>query len=106
MEKPKAKSFKSPVVRAAPEHWHAVTLLPKGEPCAAMRVLRGVRFLSSDAPRLPLPDCTRAQTCGCAYRHHADRRGTPRRADEGLGLKRNKKINEERRQEKDRRKSD
>jgi hypothetical protein len=51
MEKPKAKSFKSPVVRAAPEHWHAVTLLPKGAPCAAMRVLRGVRFLSSDAPR-------------------------------------------------------
>lgn len=31
------------------------------------------RFLSGDAPRLPLPSCG-APTCNCRYVHHGDRR--------------------------------
>ena len=95
MQKAKAKS----------RHWHAVSVLSKGEPCEAARALRSLRFLSSEAPRFPLPDCTRARSCTCAYRHHADRRGTPRRSEEVAGLKR-KPVSQERRLARDRRKAD
>jgi hypothetical protein len=106
MEKAKAKSQKSAVIKPVRQPWHAVTLLSKGETCEAVRALRGVRFLSSEAPHLPLPQCTQARACTCSYRHHSDRRGIPRRADEAVGLKRNKKVNQERRQTRDRRNSD
>jgi hypothetical protein len=46
---------------------------------AAQR-LKGKRFLSNDAPTLPLPECV--MRCGCKYRHYEDRRGQPRRAEE------------------------
>lgn len=39
----------------------------------------GQRFLSREAPQLPLPTCD-AQRCSCRYRHHDDRRtGVDRR---------------------------
>jgi hypothetical protein len=48
---------------------------------------RNQRFLSKDAPHLPLPDCPNAGKCLCHYRHYEDRRTNPRRsADMGGGL--------------------
>jgi hypothetical protein len=38
-----------------------------------------VRFLSSEAPALPLAGCD-ARACTCRYRHHEDRRSSLRRA--------------------------
>ncbi|HKE44549.1 MAG TPA: hypothetical protein VKB41_08425 [Steroidobacteraceae bacterium] len=66
------------------ETWHAVSIVTPTSTCEAANNLRNHRFLSKDAPRLPLAGCSSPQTCRCIYRHHADRRGKPRRgADRG-----------------------
>jgi hypothetical protein len=43
-----------------------------------------MRYLSREAPPLPLKDCTSPE-CTCRYEHHEDRRKGPRRARE-LGV--------------------
>ena len=88
-----------------PKSWHAVSIVAKGASCEAAHSLRGKRFLSAEAPRLPLAQCTNSKSCICAYKHHEDRRGQPRRSDETAGLRRNAKVSEERRSTGDRRKS-
>jgi len=102
-------SHKSPTAASASQvrkGWHAVSILPKGACCEAALKLRGARFLSAEAPRLPLAQCTTPKSCGCAYKHHADRRGQPRRKDEAIGLRRSTKVEQERRAQGDRRKTD
>jgi hypothetical protein len=70
----------------AREPWHAVSVVGGPKACPAVEALRDKRFLSADAPRLPLPDCTSVWRCKCAYKHHIDRRGTPRRSIDRTGL--------------------
>ena len=53
--------------------FHAVSIEPTQEGCSAADTIQVQRFLSEDAPGLPLPDCTIAD-CRCKYVHHADRR--------------------------------
>ena len=53
--------------------WHAVCIQPVGKRCAAATALIGQRFLSREAPPLPLRDCDEAD-CQCRYRHYDDRR--------------------------------
>lgn len=87
--------------------WHAVAIKAKGESCDAVQARRATRFLSSDAPRLPLAECSTSDTCTCVYKHHADRRAHARRQDEkDDGLRRSTKVEQERRQTHDRRKTD
>lgn len=93
-------------MRAPPSHWHAVAIRPKGQCCEAVQACRSARYLSSDAPRLPLAECSTADTCTCVYKHHADRRAQPRRQDEKDGLRRSGKVGQERRLSGDRRKTD
>jgi hypothetical protein len=90
----------------APSHWHAVAIKPKGQCCDAVQAHRTARYLSSDAPRLPLAECTSSDTCTCVYKHHADRRAHPRRQDEKDGLRRSGRVAQERRLTGDRRKTD
>jgi hypothetical protein len=59
--------------------WHAVSIALCPRACGAARKCLGVRFLSKDAPVLPLPDCN-APRCTCRFRHHEDRRSSLRRA--------------------------
>jgi hypothetical protein len=92
--------------RRAPSHWHAVAIRPKGESCEAVQACRTSRFLSGDAPRLPLAECSTSDTCSCVYKHHADRRAQPRRQEEKGGLRRSGKVAQERRLTNDRRKTD
>jgi hypothetical protein len=61
--------------------WHAVTIATGPRACAAARALGDRRFLSRDAPVLPLKDCDSAE-CTCRYEHFEDRRKGPRRARE------------------------
>ncbi len=49
--------------------------------CRAVHAFAGQRILSSEAPRLPVPDCNVAE-CACRFQHHADRRGGVRRASD------------------------
>ena len=61
------------------EPWHAVKVVGKAHSCRATEGLRGKRFLSDEAPRLPLPECSSPGRCGCIYMHYSDRRRDLRR---------------------------
>jgi len=76
---------KSPSRASSTNHpFHAVSVLPGSDACAAAHRFSGQRFLSRQAPRLPLPSCD-ANTCTCRFKHHKDRRGEPRRnSDVGM----------------------
>lgn len=67
-----------------PRPWHAVSIVPGSQSCAAAAGLARKRFLSREAPTLPLKSCDE-QHCTCHYEHHDDRRKGPRRANE-LGV--------------------
>lgn len=86
--------------------WHAVSVVSKGDCCEASWALSEKRFLSREAPRLPLAQCTKASDCRCAYQHHADRRGQPRRRQEVGGLWLEQYKGDERRTERGRRVTD
>jgi hypothetical protein len=74
--------------RARVEHvqvtnpWHAVGINTGVLCCRASVFLRETRFLSRQAPPLPLQGCTQPKTCRCRYKHYSDRRTGPRRASE------------------------
>ena len=66
--------------------WHAVSIAPGHRHCAAAKALRDQRFLSKNAPTLPLKDCD-CKDCGCRYAHYEDRRDAVRRArDVGVSV--------------------
>jgi hypothetical protein len=81
-------SPKEPAAKAAKREprnrWHAVTILPGATRCQAVEAAKGRRYLSKEAPILPLRECD-AAVCKCKYRHYQDRRGTPRRSEEARG---------------------
>ena len=53
--------------------FHAVAIKFTQNACDAAKSMRGKRFLSNAAPRLPLPECNVAQ-CDCRFMHYKDRR--------------------------------
>jgi hypothetical protein len=68
----------------AAQPFHAVSIIPGPNACAASYRFTGHRFLSRQAPKLPLPTCD-AFHCTCRFKHHEDRRaGLRRRSDIGL----------------------
>jgi hypothetical protein len=64
--------------RAAATSYHAVGIRPGHVCCQASKQFGGLRFLSNDAPRLPLVECT-VPSCTCSYSHYSDRRSCPER---------------------------
>jgi len=66
--------------------WHAISVVAAHHACPAAGALRGIRFLSAQAPALPLKDCNQRSSCKCTYKHHKDRRAGPRRAWERSGF--------------------
>lgn len=90
--------------------FHAVSIEPGDNACRAAQELKGKRILSSEAPSLPLPDCTLVD-CQCHFRHHQDRRShTDRRSLLPRGssgdIDETGRLRVERRSNKDRRKSE
>ncbi len=82
--------------------YHSVTIKSLRSSCVTARALKDIRFLSREAPALPLEDCDVA-TCSCRYEHHPDRRGGPRRGAEMGAAKIPSMSGEEKRLERDRR---
>lgn len=76
---PEETKLEAPKRRIRP--WHAVSIVPGHQPCAAAAGLVRKRFLSREAPSLPLKACDQ-ENCSCRYDHHDDRRKGPRRASE------------------------
>ena len=68
------------VRRVSRNRWHAVMIEAPANACDAAQACKGERFLSGDAPLLPLRECD-AKRCECRYRHYEDRRGDSRRRD-------------------------
>jgi len=91
---------KKPGTPAGP--YHSVTIKSLRSACVTARAVNGIRFLSKEAPALPLEDCDVA-TCHCRYEHHADRRGGPRRGVEMGAANIPSMSGEEKRLERDRR---
>ena len=63
--------------------FHCVETHHHANCCKAVKDLHGKRFLSSEAPTLPVEGCTQAH-CECDYIHHEDRRVEVRRTDMGI----------------------
>lgn len=59
--------------------WHAVSIECPRQGCAPAQRLVGRRFLSGQAPKLPLVSCSNPMGCRCVYKHHDDRRAGSRR---------------------------
>lgn len=81
--------------------YHAVSILPGCDACAGARRLCGPRFLSRNAPRLPLAGCD-AKNCECRFKHHRDRRSGSRRSSD-MGMMSAAYSNQERRSSRGRR---
>lgn len=64
--------------RAARNHYHCVEVQAGSQACEAVREWGGKRFLSDEAPPLPVVGC-RSALCGCRYVHYDDRRQDDRR---------------------------
>jgi hypothetical protein len=85
--------------------FHAVAINCSDSACDAAKALLGKRFLSNDAPRLPLDECT-VPTCECRFRHYADRRNAKNRRNQfaaGIGGDTGIHKQDERETKKDRR---
>ena len=67
------KSGRPIEVRTVTNPFHAVSVVPVGDCCQQARSLLGVRFLSREAPPIPLKGCD-ASSCRCRYQHFDDRR--------------------------------
>jgi hypothetical protein len=103
--RPKSKASAEPRETRRPHHrWHAVTIVAPSSACGAALGCKGKRYLSSEAPRLPLADCDAAR-CVCKYRHFADRRDAPRRAEDS-GAPADPRVAVNRREKRGRRASD
>jgi hypothetical protein len=81
--------FKTKTVEPAkrvtpPSPFHAVSIAPGEQACAAAYRCTGQRFLSRQSPKLPLPTCDSFH-CTCRFKHHPDRRAGARRRDD-IGL--------------------
>jgi hypothetical protein len=88
--------------------WHAVSIECGRNGCPAANAVASARFLSKDAPTVPLAGCTKPLSCQCVYKHHDDRRATPRRVADNLGTLRAARhfLGEERRVSRGRRSTD
>jgi hypothetical protein len=81
-----ADKSSKPVAKKITQTFHAVSIQPGRLCCHEARALQGQRFLSREAPPLPLKNCT-CESCTCLYQHHDDRRAGPRRArDMGVAI--------------------
>jgi hypothetical protein len=93
-------------VPQAPKHpWHSVSVVGGAEACAAAGELERKRFLSMEAPQLPLPTCSRPDRCQCLYVHYDDRR-TSRRRGTDRGMFPSPRLGNERRVGQERRADD
>lgn len=83
--------------------WHAVSVKPGPGACEAADSGTKRRWLSREAPQLPLPGCSWPSQCRCTYKHHEDRRAGGRRAEDLDAFARPVNVSSERRKRRDRR---
>ena len=78
MDRASRPKFKYRSINASRDY-PAVSIRAAQNGCQAVKLTNGVRYLSTEAPILPLPGCTN-EKCHCTYAHHTERRtGSDRR---------------------------
>lgn len=77
------KTSSSSSNNAKNDEFHCVETHHHAQCCNAVKELHGIRFLSAQAPTLPVNGCDQ-EHCHCDYIHHDDRRIEVRRDDVGL----------------------
>ncbi|NNC68452.1 MAG: hypothetical protein HKN83_10515 [Gammaproteobacteria bacterium] len=65
------------VVKSTISPYHCVEVKMPYDACEEVLKLHGKRFLSAEAPMLPVPGCD--QHCSCKFKHYNDRRLDDRR---------------------------
>ncbi len=77
LKRSKAKSSPTPkpssTASSRKKDFGAVSIQIGSHACSAAKYLKGKKFLSSQAPALPLSKCDIGD-CRCKYRYHKDRR--------------------------------
>jgi len=101
-----AKDKDAGTAKATDRRWHAVSVKPGGNACNAAVSGKNRRWLSREAPLLPLPGCTTPDTCRCTYQHHDDRRSGGRRAEDIDAFRQAPRVANERRTRRSRRVGD
>ncbi len=84
----KAVKRSRPHLKSVTQLFHGIEVIPCDAACDAARKVAGHRYLSDEAPRLPMEACNNPQGCQCVYRHFRDRRTDVRReSDVGLPVR-------------------
>jgi len=86
--------------------YHAVSVEAPIGACAAATAVRDQRYLSTEAPSLPLAGCSDPARCKCRYKHWDDRRQEDDRRSpiQGIGAQYHAE-NDRRRNQQDRRRN-
>ncbi len=72
------KKSSTKVTKPKVSPYHCVELKISYDACDAAMQQHGKRYLSAEAPILPLSECDQ-QSCRCRFKHHDDRRHEQRR---------------------------
>jgi hypothetical protein len=70
----RTRTTSAPARPASAGSYHAVSLILPSRHCAVAESSAKKKWLSKEAPDLPLAGCTMAKECTCKFRKHADRR--------------------------------
>ncbi len=102
--KPKMVPYTPPQDEKEKLQYHAVSIKFYPSACQAAKQLEDKRFLSAEAPDIPLPDCD-AEVCKCRYIHFDDRRSGEDRRDQYRPASAEPDPDDERHRHADRRRS-
>jgi hypothetical protein len=102
----KVSASAKPQRPSPPTAFQSVSILQGPKACCASKDVAKVRFLTKQAPQLPLASCTMQDQCHCRYVKHADRRTEARRLIDAMGMSALLFESQERRGKPGRRKGD
>lgn len=102
----KVSASAKPQRSSPPTAFQSVSILQGPKACCASKDVAKIRFLTKQAPALPLAGCTMQDECHCRYVKHTDRRTEARRLIDVVGMSALLFESEERRAKAGRRKSD
>jgi len=63
----------------------SVSIAHDFDSCETVQGYSNIRFLTKDAPLVPLKNCAKKHICNCKYIHHKDRRSASRRSSFNAG---------------------
>jgi hypothetical protein len=81
----KDKTRSRPPASKVTHLYHGIEIAMGSNPCEVAQTGAGKRYLSDEAPLLPLDGCGDPSGCECRYKHFVDRRTDARRdSDSGM----------------------